>query len=100
VFVGLPGKWEKTLIEYKILVCPNLECGNIDTELMYIYSTDLDTSKWYGDALEDPLTDKTPVFQYGKSVYTEGSDEPDDAECQVCGQMWEVSPATHYYDFG
>ena len=92
--------WDEIEVEYLLLVCPNLECGNADTSRMKIYSTDLDTSAWWGTESRAPLDKEIPVFEYGKSVYTESSDIPDDAECLVCGTQWQVSPASHYYDFG
>ena len=83
----------------KLLVCPNLACGNADVGSMVIYSTDLDTSKWYGEDPGGPPATHMPTFDYGKSVHVEGSDEPDYASCQECGTEWEVSSYTHFYEF-
>lgn len=84
---------------YYMLVCPNLDCGNADLDTITIYSTDLDVGKWYGQNV-DCLVDEVPMFEYAKSIYTEGAGLDDRAECQLCRQEWTVNPSTHYYEYG
>ena len=91
------GPWNGHTLNYydtwlKPVECP--ECGNANGDNFDLYSTDLDTCRWYSLG-NDPETG-VMLFDYGKSVHTESSSDPDTLVCRDCNFEFE---ATNYaYD--
>ncbi len=68
------------------LKCP--KCGNTSAEDMKLFITDKCVNRYY---FVDYHPNGTPLFEYGKNVHCETSDEKPTVECYNCGEEWEVS---------
>lgn len=79
---------------YKPLVCEHPDCDNADPEMFDLYSTDLDTCRWFGQ--KATIGDSMAYFEYGKSVFTDISEIKDTFRCRECDH--EFTATGYAYD--